>query len=203
MKNLLEFIIVIIFGIILFSCEYSHDDFEDPQIYIPQSDYSQHTFLRSDTTYSLSVYLAGVRENNSDIVAKLSIASSEFNAYNATNSNKYTLLPTTAYKIIEEGNAVQWYVFTLEEAEQNAKMHKQDASVQLLKYIDGSTTRIVSDGFDVVIPKGANKGNFTFTVYGSQLESGKEYILPVKLVDASKYRINELKTIAFFGIKLK
>lgn len=203
MKNLSKLILAIIIGIVLFSCEYSYDDFEDPQIYIPQSDYSQHTFLRSDTTYSLSVYLAGVRENSTDIVSKLSIASSEFNAYNAANNNKYTLLPATSYKIIEEGDAVQGYVFTLKEAEQNAKMHNQDASVPLLKYIDASTTKIVSDGFDVVIPKGASRGNFTFTVYGSKLELGKQYILPLKLISVSKHRINEQKAIALFCIKLK
>lgn len=203
MKNLLKFIIAFIFGILLLSCEYSHDDFEDPQIYIPQSNYSQHTFLRSDTTYSLSVYLAGVRENSTDIVAKIINASTEFNAYNAANNNKYTLLPATSYKIIEEGEAVDGYIFTLEEAEQNAKMRKQDASIPLLKYIERSTTRIVGDGYDIVLQKNASRGNFTFTVYGSKLETGKEYILPIKLVNVSKYRINELKAVAFFGIKLK
>lgn len=204
MKNILILLAFLALGSVMFvSCEYEYDDYEDPVVYIPQSGYSIHTFLKSDTTYSLSVYLAGVRDNRENIVTKLSIATNEFNAFNAANNNKYTLMPPTAYKMVEKGEAVSGYVFTLEEAEQNAKMNKTDPSVPLLRYIDASTTKILGDGYEVSIPAGSSRGNLTFTVYGAKLETGKEYILPVKIVDVSKYRLNEDKTVALFGIKLK
>lgn len=203
MKNLINIIIFFIFGsLIHVGCEYEYDDYEDPLIYIPQSGYSSHTFLQSDTTYSLSVYLSGVRENDLNIITTLSIANDEFNKFNIENDNKYTLLPTSTYKIIEEGESVPGYIFNLEEAEENAKKHAIDPSVPLLHYIDASTTKIVNDAFEVTIPEGSSRGNLTFTVYGEKLEAGKMYILPVKIVNVSNYRVNEAKTVALFGIKI-
>jgi hypothetical protein len=204
MKNIFIILAFLALGSLIFSgCEYKYDDYEDPVVYIPQSGYSAHTFLKSDTTYSLSVYLAGVRDNKENIVTRLTLATAEFNTFNAANNNKYTLLPSSAYKIIEAGEAVTGYVFTLAEAEQNAKMRITNPSVPVLHYIDASTTKVVGDGYEVFIPKESSRGNLTFTVYGAKLETGKEYILPVKIVDVSKYRVNEDKTVALFGIKLK
>jgi len=204
MKKIVYLITLIILGtFILSSCEYEYDDFEAPKIYIPQSGLSLHQFGKSDTTYSLSVYLAGVRENESDIHVKLNLATDDFNAFNSANNNKYTLLPASAYIIVETGKAVPGYVFDLKEAETNAKMHKEDPTVKLLNYIDPSTTKIVGDGFDVVIPKGESRGNITFTVSGSKLEVGKEYILPFKIAEVSKYELLENKSVAYFRIIVK
>jgi len=204
MKKIVYTIAIIVLGnFILSSCGYEYDDYETPQIYIPQSGLSLHQFGQADTTYSLSVYLSGVRDNGNDIHVKLNLATADFNVFNAANNNKYTILPSSAYKIVEADEAVPGYIFDLKEAENNAKMHNQDPSVKLLNYIDKSTTEIVSDGYDLVIPKDESRGNITFTVSGSKLEKGKEYILPFKIVDVSRYEILETKTIAFFRIVIK
>jgi hypothetical protein len=144
-----------------------------------------------------------VRENGSDINVKLKLATADFNTFNAANSNKYTLLPASAYKIVEAGEAVPGYVFDLKEAEINAKKNKEDPSVKLLIYIDPSTTKIMGDSYDVVIPKGKSRGNITFTVSGSKLEAGKEYILPFMISEVSKYELVKDKSVAFFRILVK